>query len=63
MGLPLGAHIYIVGNHPWADCAGVIVAYEYNEALDRFGARVHLDDENIDVMVWRRCQLRTIPEE
>jgi hypothetical protein len=59
--LPLGTRVYIIGHHPWSDCAGVIVAYVWHEELERYGALLHLDNEQIEVMVWSRQQLREIP--
>ena len=59
--LPPGTRVYIIGRHPWSDCAGTIVAYVWHAELERYGALLHLDNEQIEVMVWSRQQLREIP--
>jgi len=60
--IPRGTRVYITGKHPWSDCAGVVVANEYDAELERFGIRVFLECEQIEVMVWSSRQLHKIAE-
>jgi len=60
--LARGAYVYIIGAHPWSDCAGHYLGVVYDELLERYGARVLLD-EGIEVMVWHRWQLRPLGQD
>lgn len=55
----IGQRVYIVGSHPWSDCAGYYLGLQYNEDLQRKGARIQLDI-GIEVMVWQPWQLRKL---
>jgi hypothetical protein len=58
--IPRGTRVYITGKHPWSDCAGIVMANEYDTELEKFGIRVHLECEDIDVMVWDHQQLHRL---